>query len=121
MVLNEGTGADDGEIDIRTGGHLTRHLGPAGEERVEASVRADAMDAVSGRPGHADASHIDAGLQKVRAAAVSCRVTQFDVPLVVGVVTDVGGSEIRHAGDRDSGSVVIGGGECGATCRELTA
>ena len=68
------------------------------------------MDAVSGRPGHDDTSRIEAGLQKVRAARVSNRVTHFDVPLVVRVVTHVGGSEVRDAGYRDSRSVVIGAG-----------
>ena len=121
MVLNKGTRADDGEIDVRSGGHLTRRLRPAGEERVEGSVRADAMDAISGRRGHADASHIEAGFQKVRAATVSDRVTEFDVLLVVGTVTDVGGSEVGHSGNRHARAVAIGAGQGGATSSELAA
>ena len=121
MILNKGTRAGDGEVDIRAGGYLTARLALAGKKRVNGAVRGDPVDAVSGRPGHDDVSRIEAGLQKVRAARVSNRVTQFKVPLVVPVVTHVGGPELRDAGYRDSRSVVICAGQLSATRRELTA
>ena len=46
---------------------------------------------------------------------------QFDVRLVVRVVTHVRGPEVGDAGDRHARAVVVGAGQCGATSRELTA
>src|SRR5438874_12856591 len=110
MILNEGTRARQGEVDISSRRRDSRLVSVCCKKPLERAKQVNATNSVSSGSGYVDVSHRGADLDKMRSATVSNRVARVDVRLVVRVVARIRCSERSDARNNHARALLF----CGA-------